>query len=136
MITSVLLLLISCSSDASIDHVLILLDHLLMSCESMFCCCILEPSESVLLALILCILFIYFLKWKLHSIRVPHYLIQNSYTLLSSKLRILIRTNIVLTISPFLIMTKTYINDMNSQSEYQTAKDNYTAIAYAYIHSV
>src|SRR3954466_16103533 len=56
-----------------------------------------EPSESVLLALILCILCMYFLKWKLHSIRVPHYLIQNSYTMLSSKLRILIRTNLVLT---------------------------------------
>src|SRR3954466_2971305 len=56
-----------------------------------------EPSESVLLALILCILCMYFLKWKLRSIRVPHYLIQNSYTLLSSKLRILIRTNLVLT---------------------------------------
>src|SRR3954466_2828612 len=60
-----------------------------------------EPSESVLLALILCILCMYFLKWKLHRIRVPHYLIQNSYTLLSSKLRILIRTNLVLTSETF-----------------------------------
>src|SRR3954465_1656660 len=94
------------------------------------------PSESKLLSADLCILFIYFLKRKLHRVRVPHYLKQNSYALLSSKLRILIRTILVLTISPFLMMTKTYINDMNLQSEYQTEKDNYTFIATAYKHNV
>src|SRR3954469_24085108 len=95
-----------------------------------------EPSESMLLSAELCILIIYFLKWKMHRIRVPHCLIQNSYKLLSSKLRILIGTILVLTIFPFLMMTKTYIIDMNLQSEYQMTKDNYTVITSAYKHSV
>src|SRR4051812_23884654 len=100
-----------------------------MSCQSMFRCSHPEPSESVLLSADLCILFMYFLKWKIQRIRVPHYLIQNSYIMLSSKHKILIRTNLVLTISPFLMMTKTYIIDMNLYPEYHMNKDNNTVIA-------
>src|SRR3954468_23642259 len=103
----------SCSDSAGPSSD-VLPDHVLM-----------KPSRtygSVLLSADLCILFYTFPEMENVRIRVPHCLIQNSYIMLSSKLRILIRTFLVLTISSFLMMTKTYRIDMNLYLEYQMKK--------------
>src|SRR3954471_15212973 len=59
LLTTHVLILLRLSSDVLPDHVLML--HA-------------EPFETKLLSAELCILFIYFLKRKLHWIRVPYYL--------------------------------------------------------------